>query len=558
MLARLRPFTAVLLGLWCLLLAGEAAAALVRANLAVQGLRLVDNGDNDGFADPNETIQVFVTLRNRSGSDRQGIVVRMASTDPKVACIPTPVVAFGALLVGEVREASVPLALRVADVTRLDPFQDLSLSLEFVISGDDFNTATYSQTITLDLDLNASGGFLPTNYTEGFEGAGFGTFTTMSLDVGKASNALSDGHRCQYNDPDFVNWNSYGNKFCYLGFTTPANNAFDWHVHGLASPDGGRAYLGNNSLHWGVHPGPASADTTRLAQLDAIRSNLPVNLGWNGVSSVLSFKHQVGLSDCDYVECAPPGTVDRGVVELQLANSAGVAVGNWRKISPYQNLYDSQTVDYYWECLFDPTDDGNTEDDYFDPTDPERRLEPSSTCHPEFVFSRVGAIFFSDTFDAQDIHHASDGPGLQGSLGPGTWVESKFDLSRYRGRRLRIRFLATSIVVSQFSVVVTMQQALNWNAIEADDGWYIDAVQVTNTPVSAATVTVDMADRSGLPACGPVCTDVTPPLSPRRRSPSAGRRSRSTPRHPRRIGAPAERSSSVSGGSGRTCSRKEA
>ena len=99
-------------------------------------------------------------------------------------------------------------------------------------------------------------------------------------------------------------------------------------------------------------------------------------------------------------------------------------MGNWRKISPYQNLYDSQTVDYYWECLFDPTDDGNTEDDY-DPTDPERRLGPSSTCHPEFVFSRVGAIFFSDTFDAQDIHHASAaGPGLQGSLGPGTWVES--------------------------------------------------------------------------------------------------------------------------------------
>ena len=96
----------------------------------------------------------------------------------------------------------------------------------------------------------------------------------MSLDVGKASNALSDGHRCQYNDPDFVNSNSCRNKFCYLQFTTPANSAFDWHVHGLASPDGGALPPGSNSLHWGVHRPGLSVDTTRLAQLDAIRANL--------------------------------------------------------------------------------------------------------------------------------------------------------------------------------------------------------------------------------------------------------------------------------------------
>ena len=33
------------------------ADAAVRANLAVQKVRLTDNGDNDGFADPHETVQ---------------------------------------------------------------------------------------------------------------------------------------------------------------------------------------------------------------------------------------------------------------------------------------------------------------------------------------------------------------------------------------------------------------------------------------------------------------------------------------------------------------------
>jgi hypothetical protein len=99
----------------------------------------------------------------------------------------------------------------------------------------------------------------------------------MSLDLGKASLALSDGHRCQYHDPDFVNSNSYGNTWCYLGFVNGLQNAYDWHLHTTGEPDGGRAYLGNNSLHWGVHAGAASADTLqpwpardRVYQVDAV------------------------------------------------------------------------------------------------------------------------------------------------------------------------------------------------------------------------------------------------------------------------------------------------
>jgi hypothetical protein len=476
------------------------------AFVSVAKVRLQDNGDNDGFADPNETVTMFVTLHSNTAVERHDVVLRLSSNAPEVDCILDPVLHFGDLGPHETRESTQAFTFRVANVSRSSVDADLSAAFNVAISGDTFDAAAYPQQVTVDLDLNVGGGFLPTTYTEGFEGAGFGSFSTMSLDTGKESLLQSNGYRCQYNDPDFANSNSYGNTFCYLGATLPVNNGYDWHVHGLASPDGGRAYLGNNSLHWGVHAGAASADTTRLKQLDAIRVGNTVNLGWNGVIPELSFKQQVGLTDCDYLDCSAGFDIDRGIVQVQLANSAGQGVGIWRKIAPYENLYDSQAVDSYANCTFDPVDDGNTEDDFFDPADPYRRLGPSSTCNPEFSFSRQGSIAFDAPFNAGSVGHSSDGPGLQGVRGPGTWVQTKFDLGRWRGRRVRLRFLATSIEVSE---ALTMQQALAWNPIEADDGWYIDDIRVTGALTSAATATVDTADRTGLPACGPSCSSVS-------------------------------------------------
>jgi hypothetical protein len=502
--------TAVLAALFLLLPAEEAPAATGPAGIHVASVRLVDNGDNDGFADPDETVSVYLTLKNATPDAHHGITLVIESTDPTVDCVLAPIVSFGSLAAGETREATTAASFRVAHVSRIDPFLDLSASFDVLLWGDDFAGNGPRQTVDFDLDLNVSGGSGPTTYTEGFESAGFGTFTTLTLDVGKASLALSEGFRCQYHNPDLLQCQTCGNTFCYLGFPNAADNAFDWHVHGLASPDGGRAFLGNNSLHWGMHPGAAASDTTRLKQLDALRTVDPVNLGWSGPAAELSFKHQVGLTDCGYVNCELPGSVDRGIVQIQLARSDGTGIGNWRKIHPYENAYESVATDNYTNCLFDPTDDGNTEDDFYDPTDPNRRFGPSSTCGPEFSFSRQGSIGFDTVFDAAAISRAPDGPGLPGVRGPGTWVETKFSLHRWRGRRVQLRFLVTSIEISN---VVTMDGALGWNPTPADDGWYIDDVKLTGALTSPATVSVDTANRSGLPACGVACAAVSASLA---------------------------------------------
>ena len=56
----------------------------------------------------------------------------------------------------------------------------------------------------------------------------------QNLDEGKQTLELSDGWRCQYNNPDFPFGNSYQEDQCFLGFTATANNENDWHKHTLS------------------------------------------------------------------------------------------------------------------------------------------------------------------------------------------------------------------------------------------------------------------------------------------------------------------------------------
>jgi hypothetical protein len=231
----------------------------------------------------------------------------------------------------------------------------------------------------------------------------------------------------------------------------------------------------------------------------------PVNLGLTGGGEPppeLSFKHQISLIDTKNLNTPPDEAPARGVAYLQLADGTGAAVGSWIKLQPYLNVYDQQAVDNYFNCTFDPIDDGNTEDDFFDPTDPDRRLGPSSTCKPEQIYAYMG-----DTFNPYSENRLgnAEGPGLQGSHGAvGTWVESKFNLERFRGRRARIRFLNTDLKAGGAE---TWEALFTFNPSPGDDGWWIDDVTISNTLTSPATVTSDDKPNN-LPGCGSACNTV--------------------------------------------------
>ena len=89
------------------------------------------------------------------------------------------------------------------------------------------------------------------------------SLSAVSLDELRASNALSDGLRCQYNDPDNPNSNSFNRTTCFVGFEGafgPFNNTNDWGQWNATSPDGGRAFTGAGSLHYGF-TGAVTAST---------------------------------------------------------------------------------------------------------------------------------------------------------------------------------------------------------------------------------------------------------------------------------------------------------
>ncbi len=498
---------------------GEALAVAATGGVIATFFRLVDNGDQDGFADTNETVDVFFTLLNRTDTNLTGVQARIIASDPKIDCV-DQVVAVGSVAAHS-NAAPVSFRFKVdSQANRSAPTQDYAVTFDLLFTSNEL-TNPFSQTLTLDLDLDVLGPAAPTNaFAEGFE-AGFGSFTFQNIDDSRASNFSSHGYRCQYNSPDWFPSSSYGETGCYLGFAAGQTPLNAWHVHSTSAPDGGRAHSGTRSLHYGMHtPGNPNLDTYMLSQLDAIRTTAAIHLaaricqsdpapderscdsvadcvGVGGgpcvpASPELSFKHQVSTMDSRATSTSPGEAADRAVVQVLPSGSA-----TWRTLQPFLNVYDAQGTDDFSNCTFDPIDDGNDEDSYFDPSDPNRYYGPSSTCMPAFAFSYLGDT--DEPFALANTGRASDGPGLAGSLGPGTWVESTFDLSEYRGRSVQIRFVFTSIKVSD---LMTAEDAFQWNPVPDDDGWYIDDVRITQTLGSAsAALAVDAADNSGLLAC---------------------------------------------------------
>jgi hypothetical protein len=175
-----------------------------------------------------------------------------------------------------------------------------------------------------------------------------------------------------------------------------------------------------------------------LKQLDAVKS-LSINLPLTNVAPELAFSHQISTWANDYRLA-----IDRAVVQVNVLNAAGQESAVWRTIIGYDNGYDSLGDGPYANCMFDPTDDGNDEDDFFEPGNPWPSYGPSSTCLTVRSSRAAGAPITGSPANPASVGNAY-GPGLAGSIDIGTWVQPRFSLQEFAGRRIKIRFLATSI-----------------------------------------------------------------------------------------------------------------
>jgi hypothetical protein len=479
-----------------------ATAPAWAGGVAILNTVLSDNGDGDGFADTGETVSLQFLVQNTSGAPLTGVKLHLQTRPPLLTCIIDPEVVVGNLATNETRLTTDVAVFRVgSQVDRgtlgLGPLDGLSIGFNVLVSTAGGTPPAIPSTLAFDLDLDVSGGSGPTTYFESFEG-GLGTFEVQNLEQNKFSLAASDGYRCQYNDPDWPNSATYGQSTaatCYLGSSLAQANAIFWGISGPeTSPLGGRAFSGFHSMFFGIDMGPPNNWTTPLGSLEAARSIQPIHLGWNGVSPELSVKQQVSLVD-DRCSSIPPGTsYDRGVVMAQLADGSGGPVGPWIKLYPHHNSYDRTNVNMVFNCAFDPIDDGSTEDSFFNPTDPARIFGPSSTCYPELIYTNMGES--SNPFGVANLGHA-DGPPLQGVWGIGTWIESRFDLDRFRGRSVRLRFLSSTTKAA--NGLDDWEEAFSFNPIPCDDGWWIDDVTVSGALMTSSTTVSDAKDNSGLP-----------------------------------------------------------
>jgi hypothetical protein len=459
------------------------------------------NGDDDGFADTNETVDMFVTYINKTGVPLENVVVTLSTTDSKIECISKPVVSIGSMANLETKRSSTGFRFKVASGTNRVNVNDVfQAQFTLTLHSDSFDLTTRTQTLGIDLDLSGTGGGSTQPFTEFFEDAvGFGKFTRETMDDNKNSLSLSDGFRCQYNDPNFINSNSIGNADCYLGFPTLAT-ANDWHIHKSSSNGQARAFEGVQSLHFGAHPNASSAlrDTYHFKQLDGIETTNAVNLPLPSASPQLSFMQQVSFIDNRNITNITLGeTLDRGVVEVN-------AGGNWIKIYPLVNVYDEQGTDDFTNCTFDPTDDGNNEDSYFFPSDPNRRLGPSSTCFPEFSFGFQGATDWRVGFNSTSLGRA-EGPALQGAINVGTWVQPIYDLTPFAGRQIKLRFLAST---AEDGEIQTWDDAFHADNVLGDDGWYVDNIHIDTALSAPVTLTTDGNSNTGLNTCV-ACTNIT-------------------------------------------------
>lgn len=383
--------------------------------------------------------------------------------------------------------------------------------------------------LALDLDLDVAGGVGLTTFAESFE-SGFGAFEAMPLDaelnppdsdLSNTSLGLenADGYRCSYSDPDWENSGSYGTSSSSINcFPNPTTMPDAVWFHLTAD----RAFQGTMAMHWGSFLDPSRGFTSPLSQLEAIRTSEPINLGWGfvcqtertircesdtdcavgdecvRVNPVLSFKHQISLMDHRTFGIPNFGSAERAVVQGQLADDEGNPIGDWVKLEPHFNSYETQTTTRFTNCSFDPIDDGNTEDDFFNPSSPIRFFGPSSTCSPELSFVDQGDT--GNEFVGSNLGDASEGPGLQGTAGAGTWIEPRINLGHFRGRRVRLRFLATGLKINRYDPVNWDEFWGQFNPDDRDDGWFIDDVAVTDTLAQPATVAVDAKDSTAIKA----------------------------------------------------------
>jgi hypothetical protein len=354
--------------------------------------------------------------------------------------------------------------------------------------------------------LNAAGGYLDGGLVGNSLDVHPGPLTPGAApgtdpDHPQGSSAV-DGSRCPYTEPrgptkvyppDVLEWME--------GHCRPWDGS-DWHVNDS------KAFSGGRSLHGGVAGREdlgfdETLDSYHCNQLSAAFSGVfHVGVGGN---AILSIHHIVQMADDRIFYMPLTQAAERGYVEYaEVDPISGDPVSPWFKLDAFQNNYGNTPVqpNFFWMCFFEGYDDfydataalGDTpgfdpgatnnagvmynadgissEDDYFDPNDPQRLLGPSSGCYPAPVFSAMGDYTSQDPADSG----LAFTDGELGETGSGVWVNSLFSLDEAAGRSIRVRFVMAGMAYQRGNTWAGIFGSFLGNGTR---GWLLDDVAVS-------------------------------------------------------------------------------
>lgn len=304
--------------------------------------------------------------------------------------------------------------------------------------------------------------------------------------------------------------------------------------------------LGSQCLHLGAHVssqvGNTITHTPNNIMTAQYRPTLQIGLGRTGIDDHPEMRlwQQVSLHDNRSIENLPPiSAIDAAVVQVLVdRNGDGTPEvgspidpakdGYWEKIHPYYGV-PTQRRFPTTQCQFDPIDDGSTESD-LDERSPlvaatsgytfaPKAVGPSSTCYPEFVWACAG--------DTQDPPYdpqlgqvearaecfpevdSSGNPIVRQGPGPGRWVEARFDLSRYSGRKIWFRFLYVGGINFVSQIACAGAFPCDYAGGNRDDGWFVDEIKISGTNATPFNLVAD-ADPPPASSCPAAnCSTIT-------------------------------------------------
>jgi hypothetical protein len=372
--------------------------------------------------------------------------------------------------------------------------------------------------------LNSSGGYLDGNALDFMPGPLSPSASPGNAPDDPQGSSGTDGIRCQYNDPRGPS------KHPRSEAQARPWDGSEWHANDT------KAFSGSLSLYGG-HDGAFdlgadnSYDSNAMNTMCAAFTN-QVNIGVAG-NATMSIYHIIQMADDRTFNVPAGNAVGRGIIEWAEVDVTGVPISGWNKLNGFQNNYGNTGVlQFFVNTIFDsydefydaenalgatpgwnPTaknqvgvqynaDDIGSEDDYFDPNDPQRLYGPSGSCFPQFTYASLG------DWTSTNVKNSGKAftDGELGSVGTGVWVNSLFNLDAAGGKTIRVRFVLEDL---DFIVGLPWTAAFGNRLGNAFRGWRIDDIAMSGLVDTPLQLGVD-ARTPGVPAC-PVDPD---PLTP--------------------------------------------